>query len=348
MRLALILLILPFFTWAQDSTGFRKKTFLPVPAFGYSPETKTYIGAVLMVNLIREDSLTRSSNAKFEVNYTWRKQFISEFQWNHFTYREKWFTNGILHFSRYPDKYFGIGASTLDSSEINFQSDRYRIESSLLRNFGHQLFIGGSIRYLNYTRFRENSDTNFVYNELHPTSTYGIQLIASIDRRDDILTPTKGFYVGFKNDHNYSNSYYSRISIDVRKYFSWKGKIDQIISARLFTNHVHGQAPFYDMSILGGDPYLRGYFYGRFRDNHMTLLQAEYRTRLYWRLGLSAFGGVGILYNDFQLKDQSFKPNAGLGLRFIVDKDAGTNLRFDYAVGKDGQSGFYVSFGESF
>lgn len=29
-------------------------------------------------------------------------------------------------------------------------------------------------------------------------------------------------------------------------------------------------------------------------------------------------------------------------------KDEGTNLRIDYAVGAQNQSGFYISFGESF
>jgi hypothetical protein len=48
------------------------------------------------------------------------------------------------------------------------------------------------------------------------------------------------------------------------------------------------------------------------------------------------------------IENESFKPNAGVGLRFLVDKNEGTNLRFDYAVGAGNQSGFYISFGESF
>lgn len=49
-----------------------------------------------------------------------------------------------------------------------------------------------------------------------------------------------------------------------------------------------------------------------------------------------------------KIEDKSFKPNAGVGLRFLVDKNENTNLRFDYAVGVQNQSGFYISFGESF
>lgn len=58
----------------QDSIKVKKLMILPVPAFGYSPETKTYLGAVTLftINMYR-DSATRTSNAKFEVNYTWNK-----------------------------------------------------------------------------------------------------------------------------------------------------------------------------------------------------------------------------------------------------------------------------------
>jgi len=70
---------------------------------------------------------------------------------------------------------------------------------------------------------------------------------------------------------------------------------------------------------------------------------------LFWRLGISTFGGISMVYGQFSnIETESFKPNAGVGLRFLVDKNEGTNLRFDYAIGVRNQSGFYISFGESF
>lgn len=333
---------------AQDSTGFSKVSWLPVPAFGYSPETETYIGAVLLTTLKRKDTLTRTSNAKLELNYTWRRQFISEFQWTHFSYREKWMSEGIFHFSRYPDKYFGIGASTPDSFEVNYQSDRYRFETTLLKNLGDQLFAGVGLRYINYGRFRQNTDSMDRFSELTPVSTVGLELIGSWDKRDRVLTPTTGYLLKLTNDQMYGKNYYSRVSLDARKYFSWKGKIDQILSFRFYSQHVFGNAPFYDLSLLGGDKLIRGYFYGRFRDDHLSILQTEYRTHLFWRIGASVFGGISSVYNNLHWTGDQLKPNAGLGLRFLVDKEEGTNLRFDYAIGAQGQNGFYVSFGESF
>jgi len=56
---------------------------------------------------------------------------------------------------------------------------------------------------------------------------------------------------------------------------------------------------------------------------------------------------IPCLWNG-KLSQKSVKPNAGVGLRFRVDKKERTNLRFDYAIGRVDQSGFYISFGESF
>ena len=55
----------------------KKVKILPVPAFGYEPETKTHIVAVCLFTLdFYQDSTTRKSNAKLEFNYTFRNQII--------------------------------------------------------------------------------------------------------------------------------------------------------------------------------------------------------------------------------------------------------------------------------
>jgi len=70
---------------------------------------------------------------------------------------------------------------------------------------------------------------------------------------------------------------------------------------------------------------------------------------LFWKIGLATFGGVTALYSDItSITKSPAKPNLGVGLRFLVDKKENTSLRFDYAIGSNNQSGFYVSFGESF
>lgn len=93
---------------AQDTLKQKKIKILPVPTFGYTPETRTYIGAVTLFTFdLYPDTTTRTSNAKFEVSYTWNKQLIIETGWNYFFKNEKYFTRGLLHYSKYPDQYYG-------------------------------------------------------------------------------------------------------------------------------------------------------------------------------------------------------------------------------------------------
>ena len=92
---------------------------------------------------------------------------------------------------------------------------------------------------------------------------------------------------------------------------------------------------------------MRGYYRGRYRDNNMYSVQAEYRIPVYWRFGLDIFAGFGDVGPNIIFDLKTTKPSYGVGLRFSVDKKEKINIRFDYARGKDSQA-FYISFGEAF
>lgn len=334
---------------SQDSLKHNKIKILPVPALGYSPETSTYLGVVALFTLnLYNDSLTRSSNAKIEFNYTWRKQLIIESEWNYFFRNESWFTHGNVHYSKYPDLYFGVGSETNEKDVIRFQSIRFRTEIDLLKNFGKKWFAGAGFRYTDYSDISIQMGDTY-YPEMKSIASIGFLIAVLNDKRDNILTPTSGRYLKLYNSHNFSEKYYSQIALDLRKYHTIGKNKQHTFSGRLFSKHIFGTSPFYDLALIGGDKLVRGYFYGRFRDNQLTTIQTEYRYTIYKWFGLAAFGGVTAVYADIQnFNNTNIKPNIGAGFRIRVDKKEKTNLRFDYAIGSGGQTGFYVSFGESF
>jgi outer membrane protein assembly factor BamA len=334
--------------FGQDSLQKNKKVkVLPVPTFGYSPETKTYIGAVTLFTFnMYKDTLTRTSNAKLEFNYTWLKQIILESEWNYFFREEKWFTKGRLHYSKFPDLYYGIGSSTPDSNELRFQSNRIVCEANLLRKIGYRLFTGGFVRYVDYGNINYTSD-KLNYPELKDNSSLGFGYSLLSDKRNNLLTPTAGSYFGLNTSYNFSQKNYVKITADARLYHTWKEKYTL---AFRFVHDVNiGDPPFYDYAFLGGDKFVRGYYYGRFRDKVLSIVQTEFRFPVIWRFGMTAFGGFSSVYPEAyapQLKKAKY--NYGIGIRFMVDKNERTNLRFDYAIGENGNTGFYVAFGESF
>ena len=333
---------------AQLNLNEKEIAVFPVPAFGYSPETKTYVGAVSLFTFRdKQDSLTRTSNAKIEFNYTWNKQIILESDWNWFSPGEKWFSRGLIHYSKYPELFYEIGFDTPASNEMNLESNRFILDFYLFRNTKKNTFIGGNINFTSY------SNINFIKgNELLPASdikNFGIKGVYLFDSRNSILTPTTGNYFEFSHSFDFATSVYYKPGIDYRRYFNWGQNDSRVIASRLYHESVFGNPPFFEFPMVGGDEYLRGYYLGRFRDKNLSLVQLEYRTKLFWRIGVSAFGGGAMIYDKINnIQRKSFKPNVGAGMRFLVDKNENTYLRFDYAIGVDNQKGFYVSFGESF
>ncbi|MFN5983015.1 MAG: hypothetical protein ACK476_14280 [Fluviicola sp.] len=343
-KLTAAFLLLSQLFFAQDSIKEKKVKILPVPAFGYSPETRTYLGAVVMATIdLYPDTITRTSNAKVEFNYTWNNQLIIESGWNYFFKEEKWFTKGLIHFSKFPDLYYGIGSETPDSNKLSFSSNRINVDVSLLKKFKNHLFVGLGLKHVNYYNLK-SKDNNF--SELTENQLYGANFILQHDNRTSLLTPTKGHYFSFSNALNFSKKNYSKHILDARIYKTWR----KITFSNRFYNELNSNTPpFFDYAFLGGDKFVRGFYFGRFRDKHLSTLQTEVRFPVFWRIGLSTFGGISNLFpsfNQFIISESKF--NAGIGLRFLVDKKEGTNLRFDYAIGSGKNSGFYISFGESF
>lgn len=335
---------------AQDSARHKKVKVLPVPAFGYTPETSTYVGAVSLFTLdLYNDSLTRSSNAKLEVNYTWKKQMILEAGWDYFFKKEKWFTRGLLHYSRYPDSYYGIGPKTPRSNKVLYDSDRLIMAVNLLRNVGNKWFAGINTRYVDYRNVGLPDDELSLgtgYPELKDASVGGLGLVLLRDSRNSILTPTSGMYLYGLLRQNFSATNYADAVLDLRSYAQIGSRYT--LATRLVNTWKFAEPPFYDMSILGGDRYVRGYFYGRYRDRHLSSLQSEFRFPIIWRFRGALFVGVSTLYADNLPAYSDIRGNYGAGLRFLVDKAENTHLRLDYALGELSNSGFYVSFGESF
>lgn len=348
--LCILLFVFNYPARCQDQQSTKKISVLPVPAIGYTPETKTYVGLVTLFTFNNTlDSLTRSSNAKLEFVYTWNKQMIFETDWNYFFPTEKWFTKGrLVYFSKYPDLYYGIGFDTPDSGELSFESNRIKFDADLFRNIKNKLFLGAGINYTDYRNIKSLNDSLF-YPELKDENNFGIKIIFLKDARNNILSPSKGDYLEVSNAFNFGSAFYTKIALDYRYYFSFGKTKGNILASRFYHSSVFGTPPFYDYPMIGGDKYVRGYYLGRFRDKNFSTVQLELRNHLFWRFGIATFGGISTVYKNLNgIESESFKPNAGVGLRFLVDEKEGTNLRIDYAVGAQNQSGFYISFGESF
>jgi outer membrane protein assembly factor BamA len=121
-----------------------------------------------------------------------------------------------------------------------------------------------------------------------------------------------------------------------------------VIAGRASACAAPGDTPYYALCKFGQNNDLRGFVGGRYRDETMLAVQAEYRWRFYKRLGMVAFAGVGQVAESFgDYSGDNMLPSGGVGLRFLLSSDNRLNLSVDWAVGKDDDY-FYFYVGESF
>jgi outer membrane protein assembly factor BamA len=171
-----------------------------------------------------------------------------------------------------------------------------------------------------------------------------------MDTRNVQFFPSKGWFgeVSVYDEGRWSGSEfdYTRFTFDLAHYVqAGKKGIVALNAVQVFS---FGDVPFHQMPVIGGTKRLRGYFEGKYRDKHLIILQGEYRRPLFWRFGLAAFGGFGLVAESFNtLKTNNIRHNIGAGLRFQIDKAQKINIRADYGLGYRSK-GFYLTFGEAF
>ena len=179
-----------------------------------------------------------------------------------------------------------------------------------------------------------------------------IGYIITNDTRDHVQYPTKGMFLNFKNQfyRNWIGSDYEfvRYIITYNQFFKL-GKTDDkhVLVARATANIATGDVPFEGQTVVGGDD-IRGYSQGKYRNDQVYTLQAEYRLNFYRKWGLVAFAGIATAVAKFSdISENQLLPGVGAGLRFRMLPSEKVNIGVDAGVGK-GDYSITFRIGEAF
>jgi outer membrane protein assembly factor BamA len=260
---------------------------------------------------------------------------------------------GEIKFSRYPEKFFGIGNDTPERLEELFTSRMFRLAVDALRDLWDGIDAGISTYYETRTLFDLDSHGLLIPATIRGSrggTTMGLGLIARWDTRDNEFAPLNGrFYqLTWKRSSPKigSDFDFSYLTADLREFFPLGD--ESVLGIQALATLVGGEAPFYLLAELGGSNSMRGYYEGRYRDDVSLATQAEYRFPLLARLRGSAFVGIGDVartLSGFTLR--MAKPTYGFGLRYVYDPRARLIIRVDMGFGR-GSSGLYVTVHEAF
>jgi outer membrane protein assembly factor BamA len=360
---ALLLLVVHFQANAQDLPSLHdsipasdRNKFLIFPVVARTPETSWnfgFAGTYIFHAHSHADTVTRTSTIPFGGVYTLNKQLVLGLGANVFFPGEKYWFRMESSFSSFPDKFWGIGNDTPDENEERYDFKQFFFNPILLRKVYPQLFLGVSYEYQRVYDFNflpggqfETLDVEGRYGNY----TSGLGLVISRDSRNNAYSPNKGSLLQFTYT-NFSRALGSETGfrmykLDIRKFF--KTAPTHVLALQAMGTFSSGNVPYRYMPVIGSPTVMRGYYSGRFRDKNLVAVQAEYRMPVWWRFGVVGFAGMGQVSDQIEnVRFDSFKLSAGVGLRIALLQQEKFNLRLDYGFGNNSQA-FYVIVSEAF
>ena len=354
--------VIEFFTLHPNQEAVRRDSLLYpsklilTPLVAFSPETSLEfgVGAKYLFKFRKSGAETRTSNMPVSLTYTLNNQILVFSGYEIFFNQEKYMLTGNVRFKVFPQRFYGVGRDSPSSAEEEYSFSQLLLEPIFLKQVGFRhLFVGAGVRYnrIGNVAFEEESTlVNSDISGAQGSTSAGAQLALIYDSRDNILTAHRGWYArlthGFYEEVLGGTHQFQLTRIDVRKFIPTAPR--QILAFQFLASFSFQDVPLAELSALGGDDIMRGYYEGRYIDNHFMALQAEYRFRLYERLGAVVFAGGGDVtsrVSNFALGN--IRPTVGLGLRFLIDKKEDLNLRFDYGFGRRTRN-YYIQLAEAF
>lgn len=237
--------------------------------------------------------------------------------------------------------FLGSGLNVQSTDDLKMYALRYSYQI-----YGHW-YLGSQFISTNYAISGDNLLSGQILEHIGLTGfkSNGIGLYAQYDTRDNQYSPTTGQTF---EAHNvaYRESLGGDVSFD-----TYTAEYQYFLPLRekhVLAMHVKGRwthdAPPGGYSSVD----LRGYTRGQYLAPHMTMLEADYRHSLNKKWGVAVFAGVAGLYGyDEVEKDDELFPATGAGVFYRLN-DEGMVVRADFAIGKEGNYGFYLQFGHGF
>jgi len=345
----------------NDSTDLSRPQLLVYPTLAYAPETTWEIGFnSLYVYYAKGDTANRLSEINGFAFFTLENQYGLWVDHAIYSDQDRWFFLGRLRLQSFPLFYHGIGMDTPTEYTARVDANQIIIKERVLTKLKKNLFLGVELEYQRLAAvdfvLAESSNNAFEFPLGYKGSNnLGLGFGLVQDNRHNVLNVRKGFFSELAFLHYnpaWGSSFkFTSILSDTRVYTPI-GK-NNVLAAQLLGQFNFGDVPFNQLAQMGGESIMRGYYYGRFRDNNQLAAQVEYRFlplpfSFTNRIGAAIFAGTGTVFNQLiDLNISNLTVSGGLGLRFLLFPKKDIWTRLDFAFTREG-TGFYLFIGESF
>ena len=326
-----------------------------LPVIFYTPETQLGIGGGGQFFFPRQSNIynDRVSNMLFTAVYTTQGQFLLDGRPQIFFQKGDYFLDSRFRYRIFPNTFWGVGSDTPDSNEEEYNMRSIELNVAFLKRLPPDLNFGFEFIHSDH-KILEVADGGLLEADAIPGSqgavVTGLGVIFNLDNRDDVFSSSNGFFVQlnarFSSQNLGATASFNKFVTDLRYFKDLKG--GRILGFQLFSENNFGEVPFQGKTWFGGSQLGRGYFRGRFIDNHMYVFQSEYRWNFHPRWGTAGFISVGEVADQPSDFFSDLRPSFGGGIRFKLKKDSPTLLRLDVGIGTEGNRGFYFAVNEAF
>jgi outer membrane protein assembly factor BamA len=341
-----------------DSKKKKKKVQgIGLPGVYYRPDTSLGLGAFAQLTFraspwARANETSRPSNVSVSGAYTLRHQYMGKARTQLFLNHDSLILTAATEFAHFPTRLFGFG----NGADERFETfiDRYVCaQLQLERRLSDQVYVGWMSRVRQTWIMDEGEPSMYIDNvgrSKDGGTLHGAGLSLRVEARDHLLAPLTGHFVSLELMGNFprlgSEQRFMTLRTDARKYVHL-GR-EHVLAFRGLAYFTFGDVPFYETVPLGRAFTMRGYYEGRFRDDHYLAAQVEYRFPLFWRIYGAAFVDTGTVFGpDGSLAASKIQISGGGGLRVKVNDKDRVMLRMDAAVGR-GTHGFVIGVNEAF
>lgn len=329
-------------------------------SFGISPsytrEASFGIGAMMsgLYRLDRNDTIVGPSDVFASFNASLNGFYVLTLKGNNLFTDNRSRLNYKIEIYKKRLDFWGINSEeTANNPKSAYDRRQIDFDIKYVYRLTHSLFIGANIKS-DYTDARKLTRPEFLLGERKQYYVTGLGASIEIDSRDNLVTPTKGFYVCYRpmffpkflgNAPSFFNSHEVVADAYLR---AWKGAIVAFDFRGKFNS---SKAPWTMREMIASDGIrMRGYYMGSYMDNSQITIQTELRQHVYRRLGIALWIGEAALFSSLKdFKHKEIKPewvyNCGVGLRFEFKHNV--NARIDYGFGKH-TSGLVFAIGEAF
>jgi hypothetical protein len=342
---------------APDDTLARGENskFLAFPFLLRSPETSWGFGAAsaFFFKAKKDDRNIRTSDVNLVALYTLKKQLVIVIGSTIYFPGEKQIFRWQNSYSYYPDKFWGIGNSTPESSKESYSIKQFYFNPQFLLRTYKKFYIGITSEYQNVTDFKFIPNGVFEQQSVPGRfggATSGVGALFTLDSRNNAYSPSSGGFVEFnatRFDKKFGSDFdFTSYSLELKRFFELSPK--RVLALQIFGKVNAGDVPIRNLALLGGSEMMRGFYKGRYADKNMFTSQAEVRQFLFWRLGVVGFASAGQVSEGFHdIRWDRLHFAYGAGVRLMVQKKEKLNLRIDYGRG-EGNDGVYVILKEAF